>query len=1123
MWVGNGTCTVKRPTAWAWLATIALLSAPAWGAEVAGDDAARAVQREAFERQVRPLLAEHCYGCHGPEKQEGGLRLDRHGNILRGGESGPAVVPGDADASPLIQAVRYEGLEMPPDGKLSGEQVAMLARWVSAGAIGPDEGALAVGSKAAVGGTSTFDLEERRRHWAYQPVQEVAVPAVRDTAWPAHAVDAFLLARMEAAGLAPNPPADRRTLIRRLTFDLWGLPPSREEVAAFLADESPEAWPRLIERLIQSPHYGERWARHWLDLMRFSETLGHEFDYDLFHAWRYRDYVIRAFYQDVPYTQLVLEHLAGDLLPEPRRDATTGLNESVVATGWWWFGEAKHSPVDVRLEETDRIDNQLDVLGKAFLGQTVACARCHDHKFDAIPSRDYYALAGYVKSSRYQQAYLDDPARWRPAAAQIRDLKRRLGQALARDLGPTWQRELQGLSRVLSEATVAGDATDRPDVSGNEVDESAARWRQVLEDDTVGRPEHPLYVARGVIKGAGWEAILSGPAATKDETKTVMLADPQQGGTRDWIRTGPAYDDSGIESGSLLVDFDCPERWLRLIPTGWCSSAAVSTHLEGDLRSPTFRLSERYLHLRVAGRRALLNVVVDGFNVIRDPVYGSLSREVNGDDPQWVTIDLEMWRGHRAYIEWWDSTTPGLSQAFDAGRTQSDGRWGTLVEARLSSSAEPPTRRHGWDEELRSTTSVPEVARSYPRLAARALARWMSEFALGDRAAIETADRATAADLEFLDHCFRLGLLTVALKDNNEITDLLAELKHVEEALPLPARAPALADGTGEDECLLARGNYRMPGEVVPRACLSVLGGGEPADPNGSGRLELAHRLVAVDNPLLARVMANRVWQHRFGRGLVATPDDFGRMGEAPSHAELLDYLAGYFVEHGWSIQALDRLLLTSRAYQMASQPSEQATASDPANRWWSHMPRRRMEGEAIRDGILAVCGSLNPQPYGPGVAPYLTPFMEGTGRPAQSGPLDGGGRRSIYLTVRRNFLSPLLSAFDYPLPASAMGRRNVSNVPAQALALLNDPFVTDQARRWGTHCAGQREMGARERMAGMMESAWGRPPREEELQSGVQFLDEQARLYGVGGDDPAPWSDLGHVLLNSKEFLFID
>ena len=377
-----------------------------------------------FESRVRPLLVEHCYRCHSAkaEKVKAGLLLDSREGLLKGGESGPALVAGEPERSRLIEAVRYTNpdIQMPPRGRLSDEQVADLVRWVELGA--PWSSSVVPATAAA----NRPDMGQRRAtHWAWQPVRASAPPAVEDEGWVRTRVDRFILARLEAAGLQPAPPADRRSLLRRIHFAMLGLPPTPEEVEDFLEDQAPDSLERVVDRLLASPRFGERWARHWMDLVRYSDTLGNEADKPIPNAWRYRDYLVRAFNADLPYDRLILEHLGGDLLDDPRCLSDGGDNESVLGTAFFWMTEGKRSPVDLRQAQADSFDNCLDVMSKTFLGLTLACARCHDHKFDPVTQEDYYGLYGYLKSSRYTQTLLNrvelDAAAARLAAPPGRD------------------------------------------------------------------------------------------------------------------------------------------------------------------------------------------------------------------------------------------------------------------------------------------------------------------------------------------------------------------------------------------------------------------------------------------------------------------------------------------------------------------------------------------------------------------------------------------------------------------------------------------------------------------------------------------------------------------------------
>ncbi|HEX4613100.1 MAG TPA: PSD1 and planctomycete cytochrome C domain-containing protein [Urbifossiella sp.] len=921
------------------IVTLAALAAPV---------AAQAPVDEAFfEAKVRPILVQHCQSCHGPDKHKGELRLDTKAGFDKGGETGPSVVPGDPGKSLLAQAIRYDGdLKMPPKGKLPDADIAVLTTWVKGGAPWPAEKATTPG-----GPKDAFDIAARAKaHWSFQPIKRPAVPEARTPpSAPRTPIDAFLLAKLDAAGLAFAPPADKRALIRRVAFDLTGLPPTPEEVEAFAADPDPRAYEKRVDRLLASPAYGERWGRHWLDLARYAETSGHEFDFEIPDAWRYRDYVVRAFNADVSYNQFLTELLAGDLLP-PRRNPADGANESLTATGFWWLGEAKHSPVDARAEFADRVDNQIDAFGKGVLGLTLACARCHDHKFDPVSAKDYYALFGVLASSRYHRADVSDPA---PAGRLLDELK----------------------------AARAGekDAADTLDATSPQL----TAWR-----------EKAVPFERF---GPGWR--------------------------ERWDAAGLAFRPGAGD--------------------GYPHSGRESARLAGALRSPTFVIDKPFLAVRVAGQNGRARLVLNGLQLIMSPIYGGLAHAVDSKDAlRWQVLDLRMWKGQPAYFELLDDG-PGFV---------------AITEAWFSDA--PPPAAPG----------------------------------------------------------------TVPLPPGDEKT------KAVEAKLPPQLFAPTIRDGAGRNEKIAVRGNHKTPGAEAPRAFLEVFDK-TPLPGHGSGRLELARKVTDPANPLVARVIVNRLWKHHFAEGIVRSPDDFGYQGQPPTHPELLDWLAAELVtptEPGaapWSLKRMHRLMVLSAAYRQGSrampEQAAKAVTADPLNKLLHRQNVRRLEAEAIRDAMLAVSGRLDRTVGGPGVLPHLTEHQVGRGRPA-SGPLDGNGRRSLYLAVRRNFLNPMFVAFDYPTPFTAIGRRTVSNVPAQALVMLNNPFVIQQADLWARRVLAEPGRTADERVTRMYEAAFGRAPAAEERATAAAFLAEQAREYGRP-DDPRAWADLAHALFNAKEFIFID
>jgi hypothetical protein len=900
---------------------------------------------------------------------------------------------------------------------------------------------------------SREEFDARAQFWSFQPIRRVVPPAVRAGGWARNPIDRVIQAALERRGLAPGPEADKRTLIRRLSFDLIGLPPAPEDVAAFRADRAPDAYEKLVGRLLASPQFGERWARHWLDLVRFAETAGHEYDYDIPNAYRYRDYVIRAFNADLPYDQFVIEQIAGDLLAAPRRRPLDGCNESILGCGFYLLGEGNHSPVDVREEQMRRIDNQIDVLSKTFLGLTVACARCHDHKFDPITSRDYYALAGFLCSSRHQQAFIDHPERFGAIGARLRKQKEKIASAL-RDAKDALPDPLRDRTALLLAGNQRGSAT------------------------AAAHPARP-------------------PAAGPDPDERVF--ENFDGDSFDgWFVTGDAFGDRPSRDGDSHIEAE--NRWYAIEP-GQAHSGLLADRLRGVLRSRSFTIERPYIHYLGAGRGGRLSVVIDGMDKIRSPIYGGLTKVADsGEEPRWVTQDVGMWLGHSAYLEIADGAAvdfSGTTSHVDDGRG-----WIAVDEIRMSSRPAPKA-----SAPESTGAGVPSVALELS--AVIAALRGTATPEAGRGGAVSDARRAALAD---------------------RLAAAVDELRAIEEAIPDPALALAIADGTGVNERVHIRGSHHNLGAVVPRRFLQVLGGSSASTrESGSGRDELARRMIdPVANPLAARVLVNRLWQHHFGEGIVRSTDDFGAMGQKPSHPELLDWLAGEFVARGWSIKAMHRLMVTSSTYRMASRPVEAGERVDPTNSLLHRMNVRRLEAEVIRDTILAVSGRLEQTMFGPSVPVHLTRFMEGRGRPERSGPLDGDGRRSLYLNVRRNFLDPMFLAFDTPVPFSTMGHRNISNVPAQALDLMNNPLVKSQARRWAARALADPTRTARERLDRLYAAAFGRLPDDEEARASVAFLGAESGGHGRGRLAPAEPSlealaDLCHVLFNTKEFIFVE
>jgi hypothetical protein len=787
-------------------------------------------QLEFFERKIRPLFVEHCYQCHSAEAKEigGSLLLDSRAGIVKGGDTQPPIVPGDPDASLLMTAVRQSDPDflMPPkpNAKLSDDELADLAKWIAMGAPDPrtEDTVAKVQSKSAI------DWDEARQFWSFRPLSSPPIPEVRDREWPITDIDRFILARLEAEGLRPLGPTDKRTLIRRATYDLIGLPPTPEEVEAFVQDTSAGAFARVVDRLLASPHYGERWGRHWLDVVRYSDTAGDNSDFPIPQMYKYRNWVIDAFNRDLPYDQFVREQLAGDLLPG---DTVEERHQRTIATGYIANARRFGSRVDDYPQHLT-IEDTLDNLGRAFLGLTLNCARCHDHKFDPITTQDYYALYGVFHSTRYP---------WPGIELEQKQ----------RDLVPL--------------------------VSADEV-EAAMKVRREKQDE--------------------------------------------------------------------------------------------------------------------------------------------LNAEVK----------------------------------------------------RL--------------EKERNTAEGDEKAK--------------------------------------LDKALQAAKAAVTAFGKT----------------PLPfEQAYAVAESARIEDCRVQqKGDPAKTGPLVHRRFLTILGGAElSADDHTSGRRQLAEWIVDPHNPLTARVMVNRIWLYHFGRGIVPTPNDFGKQGKPPTHPELLDWLAKTFVDGSvpqpsalspqpFSIKSLHRLIMLSRTYQLASQPSSEALARDPGNVWLSHFPRRRLDAEAIRDTLLALGGNLDRTVGGPHPFPPQTEWKFTQHNPFKA--VYDHQQRSVYLMTQRIQRHPYLGLFDGADPAASTPVRGASTTPLQALFLLNDSFVHEQSQRLAARLTALASDDAA-RIDAAYQMMFSRPADSDEREAALGFLkDVRAPLAAsVAADDVESqgWPSLVRALLRLNEFVYVE
>ena len=1092
------------------------------GIALAGGKTADPAAIEFFETYVRPVLAHNCLSCHGASQQFSGLRLDSREQILKGGKRGPAVIPGNAEASLLTKAVRQTDLKMPVGGKLADAEIGAIEKWIDAGAPWPADTAKASGSS----GEPAFYERIKKEHWAYQPVGDPRPPAVRNGAWSSHPADRFILAALEKANLQPAPPTDRRTLIRRLSLALTGLPPSPLEADLFERDPSPAAYERLVDRLLASPHFGEEWARHWMDVMRFAETFGNDWNYEIGGAWRYRDYLIRAFNRDVPYDQLIREHLAGDLLAKPRLNPDKDLDESILGTAFLRLGELGHDDcVRFRQIRTDVVDNQIDTLGKAFLGLTIACARCHDHKLDPIPTADYYALYGVLTSARMVTRTADLPGAGAAVKSRLASLKPRLRTELARE----WMQETADIPRYLLAAGRArSHRAPDPDDAQLPVDRLQA-WLDALSHAKAGM-ENPLYpwvrlagdsTPSGFSEkwrelGAAYKAEAQSRAAYNRENFRPF-GDFRIGDFAGWQAEGAALTAGPSPSGEFAVSPGGTEAVAGVFPAGFYTHA-LSERLSAALRSPYLPKDKKFVSLQIVGgnlgsRRGVIDncLLSEDYDLINRPTLGWIKIPNRDDQPKLPFYVELVTKAYNPRIP----DRPGRLKATPEQLASPNSYFGIARAVLHDVDATPKDELSQITSLLAETNpSGPEaLAARYAQVTREALLAW-------------SAGKATDDDARWIGWMLDNKLLANRSDASPALRALVSEYRAAESLIAAPDVFPGVADlDPGYDFPVLPGGEANRAGNPVPRGFLRLITKSDRGvQAFGSGRLEVAVLIAGPDNPLAARVMVNRVWQHLFGRGIVPTADNFGVYGERPSHPELLDYLARRFMNEGWSIKKLIRFLVLSRTFQQSSRPAAGADSVDPGNGLLSHYSVHRMEAEAVRDQILSVSGRLDPSLYGPSIQPHREEPKDY--RNLHQGPLDGEGRRSIYIKVTRHEGSRFLETFDFPNPNVARGNRDTTNVPPQALTLMNDPFVVEQAGVWADRVMANGAATVEERIDEMFRAALGRPPdgAERERFSGL------ARELGSLKKSPADkilatrdvWKDVAHTMFNLKEFIYI-
>jgi hypothetical protein len=1188
-------------------ASILIGAARAWGADPTS------AEIEFFEKKIRPILVAHCQECHSSTLTsiKGGLELDHRDGMRKGGDSGPALSD-KPDQSLLLKALHYDGLEMPPKGKLPVNVIADFEQWVKMGAPDPRD-------RPAGTGSTKLDFARASQHWSYQRPKLTEPPAVNQADWPQRELDKFILASLEKQGLKPSPPADRRTLIRRATFDLIGLPPTNEEVEAFVNDPSPHAFATVVNRLLDSPHYGERWGRHWLDVARYGEDQAHTFKARNYpQGYRYRDWVIDALNRDLPYDRFVSEQIAGDVLGSPSDPGRLS------ALGLFALGPVYYQDNGEQAKAlADEWDDRIDTLTRGVLGLTVSCARCHDHKFDPISMTDYYALAGIFASSEYQE---------RPIVPQEVLDQKRDADAAAKSHQLQLDRFLDGQARQLRATLV----TDIPQLM-------KAAWIAINQQK--GKPNDKKLLARVAKEQKVSEVLLKRWVDTLTAPAAAQSSRPHLAAWYEWLAKQDPQKDLSTDAAALakveqfaielqsLVQAKLPQRDQLFAefgenvafvaeadravvapgviplgnlfddPNGVSLSSAIAIDKFGAAASdkslgvdrvvqgwgkqtqiaPDLHFEFTQLGSDGSSHGGVINDGWDatgGIRTLGQPFPSNAGRTEQGIGMHanaLITFDLDqlrqagllpsdqkfMFRADRAGLN--DDTFggggPSAHLAVIVSRPHRkkdvyDGIIAGYVNGQLVKIAEndrvyyfggdlpAPLKANGTfatfevpipaearyltlvatgagmgpgDNTISSDHTVFSGARLEldPLPAAQAATAALPAV---DGTGVQTDPKRSRQDAVLLSEMlYDQGLLALpgseadqrltepAISQLKELRAEQARLKQLADAIKVPM-AHSLTETSGRDLKIYLQGNPTKLGDVAPRSLPMVLTGGtrQPISTKGSGRAELAQGIASRDNPLTARVIVNRIWRGHFGFGLVRTPSNFGQLGDAPTHPELLDTLAVRFMDTGWSLKSLHREIMLSATYQQSSAFRADGMEIDPENRWLWRMNRRRLEVEPWRDAMLSVTGELDRTVGGPPVD-------------LASG---GNRRRTVYAFISRHQLNELLRLFDFPDPNITSDRRSVTTVPLQQLFVLNSEFMSQRAKALATRLNADRTATNEDRIRQAFVLLYSRPPAEAELKLGLAFL---GSATPTGGNPLTAWEQYALALLGTNEFSFVD
>lgn len=1069
----------------AWVPAGALFAAIALG-DAYADDASKL---EFFENRIRPVLIEHCYECHSSESKglKGGLFVDSSTGLRLGGDSGPSIELGDSDASLLMQVLRYEAMEMPPQGKLPDSVIADFATWIDTGATDPRTSPVSAEKLS-------LRVDSFRDFWSFVTPQKPLIPEVDLHTWPTSTMDHFVLAEMEQRGLSPVPAADKRTLIRRATFDLTGLPPEPDDVEAFVADTSPEAFEKVIDRLLRLPAYGERWGRYWLDVARYSEDQAHTFSVKPnTSGFRYRDWVISAFNSDMPYDLFVKRQIAADLMDS---DADERLRH-LPALGYFGLGAQYYKNTDAAKAAADELDDRIDTLTRGFLGLTVSCARCHDHKFDPIPQQDYYSLAGVFQSSRLHNAPLvrqPEVDAYQENQGQIQMAEKAIADTIASQ-GPRVREA--AVDRIVSYMIAAWKTNRAKQLAINIKPEDLAaeveldpkilkRWINFLGNDS----------SRSIAALAPWfDAVKAIPVDNTVEVASDPLAVPE------------SLNDAANEFqrfASLLLR----KRDNQLLPD---EQQILAKYLDTgnaiyQSRPVTKREPAVMIDVDISGARELFLVVTDGGNGI------------SCDHADWAEPILVTESGDEVRLtdlKWRETKTSHGNVNVDRNVNGQPLRIGGKPYAFGLGTHAISMIAYDLPDGIQRFRAIGGLDNSGTDQAGDCGANAQIQFCVYT----ETPRDIEISQPDVLATLFgEKGLFAVEVSELEkhllpQQTTLLSQqresLKRLQQAaLPMYPIAHVITEAKPADMKVFIRGNPANQGDVAPRRFLEILTEAEPqAFTNGSGRLELAEAIATPDNPLTARVMVNRVWQHHFGSGLVGTPDNFGSLGEQPTHPALLDYLTDRFLDNGWSVKSLHREIMLSSTYQLSSQPNETNLSIDADNRYLWRMNRRRLEVEAWRDALLSVSGKLDPQMEGPS-----TDLSD-----------PNNARRTVYAFISRHELNNMLRLFDFPDANITASTRSETTVPQQQLFVLNSAFMIEQAKAFAKRLDKEAGTDIESKVKHAFMLAYGRPVTDAELELAKGYLSIVDNDDAIDQNALSRWERYAQVILAGNEFMYMD